>query len=716
MHLHFSKTYYKYFFSYVALLMAAVLALLIFSQAFFIIALKDNLLEIHRSHLNQIAQQLDADIEQLYTIDYQVSSVNENFLSNYLDDPSPLRDLRLVNEFKNLLAPSTMIAEMALIETDKSEVYTSTAVYNRTLFFNRIFSFENWTDPISDLAQLKGFLVRPAQRFTDEERYITFINGPSVFSRLQDAVLMFFVREAYFLNSLSPASAPTQEGAIWDSQGQLIASTIPLSSPVAGSSLEYIGERYVVLRTPSNVMDWTYAIFLPEDEIFAPITRAQVTLAVFLLVLVVAGALLIHYAMRLNYRPIHELTEALGRSGNDDLESLRDAIGSLSEQNEHMRSQLMCSHDGQALRDSLLFSLLKGNFDSFEDFNREAAPLNMTFDKPCYQVLMLRLFEHEGELRRQTLSAALAQCLDERYVWHFRELFEHSTFVCLVGMDEGQSDDLPQRCLQLLEVCSEQYGLTFTIGASKTYTDIAQISTACFEATLAVREHFIRGRNQLIPYSSLSRALISHTDHLALLNGFADMQPAQQAQAIRQFVASLKEQNLPALLAKSYCNGAAQVVMSTLSAQVNVDDLFTISYLRTVDDYLDFMLHILESSQANNQSEDADIQDQPELLQRICAYINLHYDDCNFSLQDAANKLDMSASYLSQYFKQQTGDTLKGYVSSLRIRKARTLLKTTAMPVQMISESVGYYNQNSFIRRFKQITGITPGEYRRAHQ
>ena len=38
------------------------------------------------------------------------------------------------------------------------------------------------------------------------------------------------------------------------------------------------------------------------------------------------------------------------------------------------------------------------------------------------------------------------------------------------------------------------------------------------------------------------------------------------------------------------------------------------------------------------------------------------------------------------------------------------------MPLQMVSESVGYYNLNSFIRRFKQITGATPGEYRKAHQ
>ena len=100
-----SKTYYKYLLSYVALLLTAVIVLVIFSQAFFIVQLHSSLEEVHRSRLRQTVQQLDGDIQQIYTIDYQISSVNENFLSYYLSAPSYMRDLRIVNEFKNLLAP-----------------------------------------------------------------------------------------------------------------------------------------------------------------------------------------------------------------------------------------------------------------------------------------------------------------------------------------------------------------------------------------------------------------------------------------------------------------------------------------------------------------------------------------------------------------------------------------------------------------------------------
>jgi len=713
-----STTYYRYLFSYVAILLTAVIALVIFSQAFFVVQLRRNLEDAHRSRLRQTVQQLDSSIEQIYMIDYQISSVNENFLSYYLDTPSPMRDLRIVNEFRNLLAPSTFIAEIALVEDTADNVYTSTAVYAKRLFFNSIFSFENWADPANDIQTLPGRIVRPADRVNGSDRYITFINSPSVFSRLQDAALLFFVREDYFLSSLSPAATPSQQGAIWDGAGNLIASTLPLSGPVNEARLQIGSTDYLVLTETSGVMDWTYAFFLPAGEYLAPIHRAQVVLLVFLLSTLVLGALVIHYAMIVNYKPLSELTMALGAAPTDDVvESLRDAIGSLSAQNEHMRSQLMCSPDGQALKDALLFSLLKGKFDSFEAFNAEARPLGMTIDKPWYQVLMLRLFDQETEVPRQTLSDALKECLGPEFPCHFRELFEPSTIVCMVSMNEGAEAELTRRCQHLLETCLERYGLSITIGMSAPSQDVKRITAACFEATQAVREHFIRGRHQLIRYSELRRTLPEQSEHLNMLSGLTSQTPQQQRQTVEHFVALLKEEKIPSLLAKSYCNSAVQQLISSASAQVDMEDLFTITYLRTADDYLAFMLHLLD---ADPEPIPTPVQSPeeplPELLSRIYAYIGENYDDCSFSIQETADQLELSGSYLSQYFKQQTGDTLTGYVADLRIRKACTLLETTTMPLQMISESVGYYNQNSFIRRFKQITGVTPGEYRRTHQ
>ncbi len=718
MRLQRSKTYYRYLFSYVAPLVVTVTALAIFSQAFFVVQLRTSLEEGYRSNVRQTVQQLDSNLQQIYTIDYQISCANENFFSYYLEPPSPLRDLRIVNEFKNLLAPSTLIEEIALVSSIEDSVYTSTAVYAKSLFFENIFCFDHWEDPLNDITSLAGHYVRPAERVNGSNRYITFINTPSVFSRLQKAVQIYFVREERFLSALSENEQMDQQGLICDSSGNVIVSTLPLSGPVDGEQVTIGGVHYLVMHEPSSVMDWTYTFLLPSHQALAPIVRAEVTINVFLLVMIVLGGLLIHYAMQVSYKPIKELTQTLGAPADgDEVGSLRDVILSLSEQNEHMRSQLMCSPDGQALKDALLFSLLKGKFATFERFNQEARPLNMVFDKPWYQVLMLHHFGQDEELHRDVLDGALAEALGDSYVYYFRELFEPSMIVCLVGMEQDDQAEVTQRCGRLLDVCLRDHALSFTIGLSQSYQDISHITAACFEATQAVREYFIKGRHQVIRYQELTRPPEHQDNLLSMLDDIATQTPPQQGQTVRRFIEALKERRVPSLLARSYCNSAVQLLMGFASRAVNMEDPFTISYLRTADDYLAFMLKLVQRDSAPLPEESmAPREDISEQLRSIYSYLAEHYDDCNFSIQEAADHLELSGSYMSQYFKQQTGDTLTGYVGTLRIRKACNLLETTTMPLQMISESVGYYNLNSFIRRFKQITGITPGEYRRNHQ
>ena len=53
------------------------------------------------------------------------------------------------------------------------------------------------------------------------------------------------------------------------------------------------------------------------------------------------------------------------------------------------------------------------------------------------------------------------------------------------------------------------------------------------------------------------------------------------------------------------------------------------------------------------------------------------------------------------------------YVQALRKKEAASLLARTDEPVQIVGERVGMPNVSSFIRFFKQQTGVTPGQYRR---
>jgi two-component system response regulator YesN len=55
-------------------------------------------------------------------------------------------------------------------------------------------------------------------------------------------------------------------------------------------------------------------------------------------------------------------------------------------------------------------------------------------------------------------------------------------------------------------------------------------------------------------------------------------------------------------------------------------------------------------------------------------------------------------------------------MNHLRVEKAKQLLDSTDMTVNTIADEVGLANTNYFIRLFRKVTGMTPGEYRRSRR
>ena len=100
------------------------------------------------------------------------------------------------------------------------------------------------------------------------------------------------------------------------------------------------------------------------------------------------------------------------------------------------------------------------------------------------------------------------------------------------------------------------------------------------------------------------------------------------------------------------------------------------------------------------------------LIQKVINEINLHLDS-TLSLKTLAAQCYISPSYLSNVFKQETGQTLTDYISRRRMERAARLLLTTNARGAMVAEEVGIMDVNYFTKMFKSATGQTPTAYRR---
>ena len=94
----------------------------------------------------------------------------------------------------------------------------------------------------------------------------------------------------------------------------------------------------------------------------------------------------------------------------------------------------------------------------------------------------------------------------------------------------------------------------------------------------------------------------------------------------------------------------------------------------------------------------------------------IHYFNEAFAreinIEDYALSQHMSVCWFIRSFKRYTGVTPLQYITTIRINKARELLKDSDYSVQEIGSLVGYDNQLYFSRMFKKQTGCSPSQYR----
>lgn len=95
----------------------------------------------------------------------------------------------------------------------------------------------------------------------------------------------------------------------------------------------------------------------------------------------------------------------------------------------------------------------------------------------------------------------------------------------------------------------------------------------------------------------------------------------------------------------------------------------------------------------------------------IQAYADQHIGG-DLSLSRFAELLHYHPFYLSRLFKQVTGESLSTYVSRVKIRKARQMLRGGNEKINEISAALGFETASYFTRFFKKYTGETPQQYR----
>lgn len=128
------------------------------------------------------------------------------------------------------------------------------------------------------------------------------------------------------------------------------------------------------------------------------------------------------------------------------------------------------------------------------------------------------------------------------------------------------------------------------------------------------------------------------------------------------------------------------------------------------------MMAILsEQGEESEEEEDgaaAPVYDH-RLIDNVISEIREHYME-DISLTSLSSKYNISMGHLSKMIKDTLKVNFSDYIVSLRIQRAKELLRDDSLSIQEIAEIVGYNDYFYFTKVFKRVEGISPSKYRKS--
>lgn len=479
-------------------------------------------------------------------------------------------------------------------------------------------------------------------------------------------------------------------------------------------------EKYLVMSMKSAYTSWTYVYLSPMSISYSDLYNLQLWFIILVLFVIILSAVLIGIGLKLNYKPVSRLVSiarqyGAGEGQSGEIEQIQNALSYLATENLSLKNSVVDSEKSRLVRE-----ILQGRHEEGQSYKAQALELNMpVMQKPIHAVHLLRLTDTAAPYPTPKEIKQLYEGFFPAYVLTFNE---QNSFSVLVGLTEEDEASYEASCRRLYELLSASFGGKVLLCLGTLTRDDDAIAQSYHEALMAYEYSFIKGDAALIPVTELE--VLDHLDPTypnQLFNRIAfNLKQGDEEEtiaALDELEQYIKEAKISLYYAKGLCYQlihSVSLVITELTGELKLDgtELTYASALTdapTVDVIIAKMKRLAQVVCRRVTSAETGRED--DLGIRMKAYIDENFSDMNFSVQNMADDFHMPLSSLSLFFKRQNGTTISSYLTTVRMNAAKNLMLNSDLPLNDITQRVGYINPSSFIRKFKSLYGLTPGQW-----
>jgi len=627
---------------------------------------------------------------------------------------------------------------------------------------NGFFSYENYLKFIG--IDTKHSL-QPSKFFLDDLSNLTFVPKKSLLSGNQS---IFIYRTTFFesdytlymfitfgrneLPPLLPSHLPNDKGhmIIWASTIEASLSSFSSESYLGfqfnndyftesermNHIVRAISQNEISYSIASNVMPELYYIYVIKkaDLVQLDIRFIQIVMVSFLLLLIV-GIIIVFFGTKKSYSSITMILDIIKGFETQDKEEFRELdyiIEAVTKINvAHLKLYNEYDLSLNSSRENFFKSILY-NVHVAEDIEHSLIHLSLNRYRNGGSLAILSIesiskmeknFAKRNLLDLKTMFLTIMQDVDSQLKFILVPIDDKK--FCLIF--STQEKELVTNFLEhLIKNLEKEFPINLTFALAQSVESIEKFHDAFKEACFLNDSRYMHLDAKII--TSNSKINISDKSYIYPLNTERLLIEAienNELEKSRKILKEILNKNLRDLNLDNYnLVKFKYVLLNTIKRILNINNKSILSFFKENPELVEEFKHhkakkIYDAFEVAFENLFDGLSFKEEITHShakyILEYIHKNYTE-DLSLTIIADHFSLSEGYVSKLFKEATNINFKIYLNQLKIKKAKKLLKEKNYKISEVSKMIGYHNVNTFIRVFKNIEGISPGEYKKIHR
>lgn len=484
-------------------------------------------------------------------------------------------------------------------------------------------------------------------------------------------------------------------------------------------------KEYTMLRIEAENLELEYIWLIPNDKLAQKsyyVRNAFLGISIGFMVILLLGV----HGVKNNYKQIQKIMERLSKNNvylktnknnPTEVKFINNALDHLEEKIENRTDLLI-----EELFRKALYGLVEKEEEGYQVLMRKS---------PEYvkEESILAIFEpnfkkevEDLKLNRFVLENIMEDVFKYEVMFRIIPLQKWEVVILKpLNVGEGNGMDYILDGLERIRAfLGNQLSLKYTVGVSSPIEGIERFVHGYREAMEALEEKVILGNNRMIYYGNLEEHKNGYYYEESVYNQMVNyIRVGQQDKALetleKLFEINFREYQISSEQAKLLVLDILSTLLQVakeIDYKMQLERIDVLKEKYTIQEIKEKVVEDIEIVCSKFSQSSTSIKDK---VSKIIKYIEDNYHNMNLNVGMVAEYLDFNPSYLSRFFKEQTGDNLLNYINRYRVEKVKAYLMTTDKSLKLIAVETGFIDSNALSRTFKKYEGITPSQYKSAY-